>query len=57
MMTWNVSSITQLVAAFAAIFLQIWGALHGASYDPTHTVMGVGLAASAVGTAQRNGRM
>lgn len=56
-MTWDVSSITQLVAAAVALFLQVWGAIHGQSYEPTHTALGVGLAASAVAHANSNGRI
>lgn len=56
-MKWDVSSITQLATAAVAIFLQIWGAIHGGSYDPTHTAVAVGLAASAAGHASHNGTM
>lgn len=54
-MKWDVSSITQLVMAGVAVFLQIWGAIHGAPYEPAHTAIAVGLGASAVGHASTNG--
>jgi hypothetical protein len=56
-MKWDVSSITQLVMAAVAVFTQIWGTIHGASVDPTHVAVGVGLGASAVGHAYNNGSL
>ena len=53
-MKWDVSSITQLITAGLAVFFQIWGAVHGQPYDPSHTAIGVGLAASSVGHAMHN---
>lgn len=53
-MKWDVSSITQLITAGLAVFFQIWGAIHGQPYDPSHTVVAAGLAASAVGHAAHN---
>lgn len=50
-MKWDVSSITQLITAGLAVFFQIWGAVHGQAYDPTHTLVAVGLASSATGHA------
>lgn len=53
-MKWDTSSITQLIAAAAAIFIQIWTAVQGHPVDLTHTAVGVGLAASSVGHAIHN---
>lgn len=53
-MKWDVSSITQLITAGVALFLQIWGAIQGHSVEPTHVAVGVGLAASGVGHAFHN---
>ena len=53
-MRWDISSITQLISAGVALFLQVWGAIHGAPYEPAHTAIAVGLAASGVGHAVNN---
>lgn len=53
-MKWDVSSITQLITAGLAVFFQIWGAVHGQPYEPSHTAIAVGLAASGAGHAAHN---
>lgn len=54
-MKWDVSSITQLAMAAVSIFMQVWGMLHGAPFDPIHGAVGVGLAASGLGHAANSG--
>lgn len=56
-MKWDVSSITQLITAGLAVFLQIWGAIHGQPYDASHSIIAAGLAASATGHAITTGRV
>ena len=53
-MKWDMSSITQLITAGLAVFFQVWGAIHGQPYEPSHTAIAAGLAASSVGHAIHN---
>jgi hypothetical protein len=53
-MIFDWSAILQLVMAAVSAFTQIWTAVHGASVDPTHAAVAVGLAASGLGHAKSN---
>jgi len=41
----------QFAGGAAALFLQIWSAIHGVSIDPGHAAVGVGLAGGGIATA------
>lgn len=47
----------QFGGGVAALFLQIWGALHGVQIDPSHAAVATGVAAGGYATAKQGGKI